>query len=277
MDLWEILKVSKGLPPDSLYDMLLAGILAKYATISGYPCILENSAGKPAVDYKIYGNTVQNGTPTPDGSIEAKSVGELVTEGENSGKYAVPIVSSGKNLFDANAKYEAGATTYNFTIKNLDTSKYYTCSTSFEKSVSTASVYFGGGNSTVNGVWKDEPKTFKPDSEGKIIVLIRYKISDGAEAIFNKIKSGEITVMVEEGASSTEYEPYQEPITTLIYLDEPLKIGDILKYTENVIERSDGTKESISLPRIQTLSGTTVITTDTDVQPYNMEITYKAR
>lgn len=39
------------------------------------PLTLDKSVGKPLRDYKIYGNTVRNGTPTPENPIEVQSVG----------------------------------------------------------------------------------------------------------------------------------------------------------------------------------------------------------
>lgn len=48
----------------------------------------------------IHGNSVQDGEPTPDNPIEVQSVGEKVTEGENAGKYKVPVKVRGKNLFE---------------------------------------------------------------------------------------------------------------------------------------------------------------------------------
>ena len=39
--------------------------------------------------------------------------------------------------------------------------------------------------------------------------------------------------MIEEGTTATDYEPYAEPVTTNIYLDEPLrKIGDYADYID---------------------------------------------
>ena len=62
--------------------------------------ILENTTGEKLVDYKIYGNSVQNGTPSPDKPVEIESLGDLVTEtGDvNYGKYKIPIRVGGKNL-----------------------------------------------------------------------------------------------------------------------------------------------------------------------------------
>lgn len=60
----------------------------------GYPCVFDNSKGRPLKDYKLYGNSIQDGTPNPDNPIEIHSVGDLVTDAESEyyGKYAVPIV-----------------------------------------------------------------------------------------------------------------------------------------------------------------------------------------
>lgn len=46
------------------------------ATAEGYPCILPKSVGNDTVDYSIYGNSVQDGTPSPDNPIEVESVGD---------------------------------------------------------------------------------------------------------------------------------------------------------------------------------------------------------
>lgn len=40
------------------------------------PLALEKSVGKPLRDYKIYGNSIQDGTPTPDNPVEVQSCGD---------------------------------------------------------------------------------------------------------------------------------------------------------------------------------------------------------
>ena len=70
----------------------------------GYPCKFDKSAGKALKDYKVYGNSTQDGTPTLDNPIEIQSVGDLVTDetSEYYGKYDIPIIVRGKNLFNIN-------------------------------------------------------------------------------------------------------------------------------------------------------------------------------
>ncbi|MBO5725586.1 MAG: hypothetical protein J6S00_00815, partial [Clostridia bacterium] len=70
--------------------LLLNG--GKWETTQGIPPLtLEKSLGKDLRDYKIYGNSFQDGTPTPDTPIEVESVGEY---DETTGKYKIPIISS---------------------------------------------------------------------------------------------------------------------------------------------------------------------------------------
>ncbi len=68
-----------------------------------YPLSIKSKRKGTLKDYRIYGNTVQDGEPSPDNPIEMQSVGELVTEGEHNGKYKIPVtVSAVNNLFDKN-------------------------------------------------------------------------------------------------------------------------------------------------------------------------------
>ncbi|MBO7240225.1 MAG: hypothetical protein J6V23_07065 [Bacteroidaceae bacterium] len=70
------------------------------------------------------------------------------------------------------------------------------------------------------------------------------------------------TIQIEEGTTETDYEPYVEPITTNIYLDEPLASGEVISYPKD------------NVPRLPTFKGTTIYEVDTSVQPSNMEVTY---
>lgn len=56
-----------------------------------YPLTIASKRLCKLKSYRIYGNSVQDGTPTPEAPIEVQSVGELVTEGENEGKYKIPV------------------------------------------------------------------------------------------------------------------------------------------------------------------------------------------
>ena len=97
MNLWEVLKASKtGLAPD-FYTRLLSDklILAgKIAELADVPPLYFKSDGEPLIDYTIYGNAAQNGTPTPDSPIMPQGTGDLETVGTKAGQYKIPISSA---------------------------------------------------------------------------------------------------------------------------------------------------------------------------------------
>ena len=65
-------------------------------SIVAHPLEIFSKKGKNLKDYRIYGNSVQDGVPTPEAPIEVQSVGDY---DEASGKYKVPVAVKGKNLY----------------------------------------------------------------------------------------------------------------------------------------------------------------------------------
>ena len=60
------------------------------------PLMLENCVDEESlISYTIQGNSVQDGTPSPETPVEVESVGEY---DEASGKYKIPVITRGKNL-----------------------------------------------------------------------------------------------------------------------------------------------------------------------------------
>ena len=55
--------------------MMLAAQIIK--TAQGYPVAINDCESGTAVDYTVYGNSVQDGTPTPESPVEIQSVGDL--------------------------------------------------------------------------------------------------------------------------------------------------------------------------------------------------------
>ena len=69
-----------------------------HTTVSGYPMTVTDHLGDETVlDYKIYGNSIQNGTPAADTPIDIQSVGDLVTDtaSEYYGKYDISLYVGG--------------------------------------------------------------------------------------------------------------------------------------------------------------------------------------
>lgn len=65
--------------------------------------LLKNTTGENLTNYRIYGNSVQSGIPSPDSLVSIQNLGDLVTDikDANYGKYKVSVKVSGRNLFDS--------------------------------------------------------------------------------------------------------------------------------------------------------------------------------
>ena len=158
----------------------------------------------------LVGNMSQTGTPTPTTPIQPSECGDL-----------------SENLFDKYGNYSVGTFTNNYTITGLKPNTQYTCSTNFTKTVGTASIYFGGGSSTTNGVWANSPNTQTSTAEGTLSLSLRFGSDAGAPAIYDDVIAGTIWIMVNEGSTPLSYEPYGYKLTissasttTPVYLGE---------------------------------------------------------
>lgn len=279
MNLWEILKTSKGLPPPDLETLLFArkisgqavgGSTLKTLTESGYPCMLEGSAGMPVLDYKIYGNSVQDGTPSPDNPVEVKSVGDLITEGEYSGKYKIPVVTSGENY-----KLVTTSIYLNEPLRKIGD---YADVIDFERGVAERKInkiVFDGtedfrAHSTLKGWFQLPDDTVLV---GRLACCTHFYYTYSASSM----SEGSFTTVNPIG-NTGRYVFNMSDETTL----DDFKIFLASEYAKGTpvtvyYALADPTTEPISIPTIPTFDGTTVISTDTEIQPSNMEIKFKAR
>ena len=198
----------------------------KEASAEGYPLELSNCKKyKPMRDLKIYGNSFQDGTPSPETPIEVQSVGELVTDESDSnyGKYKIPVVVKGINLFDktkvsegyindADGEYRpvADGTSYaSDYIEIPPNQKFYI---TFTPTHQWAAAY-DENKQFVKGMYGYGSAKTMPSNAKYIRITIKSEYID--------------TMQVQLGTTATPYEPYVEPIITNIFLDEPLrKLGD---------------------------------------------------
>ena len=239
-----------------IYNNIIVWFEKVLKTVTGYPITLENSTGDDLVDYKIYGNSVQNGEPTPENSVEVESVGDYDS---SKNKYIVPIKIEGKNMLDYISNLNAskngltsvinddgtitttGKPTSNWTqitsrieiTDILEDEETYTVSKMGTQSkiylevravnIETNEITYYSGSRTA--------KTFTVDKS-----TYKYDTSIITNTV-NLWGTEELTItegyMLEKGDTSTEFEPYYEPKIYNIYLDEPLrKIGDYTDYID---------------------------------------------
>ena len=205
--------------------------------VSGYPLSLKHSKGVDLINYKIYGKSVQDGTPTPDNPVEIQSVGDK-TINLYGGEQDIIINSllnyNPPSLFEA---FEAGKTYTMFCyIDNTEG----TAVSRFRMSV-------GKITDGVNGWNYNYSKTIIAGSKGWSLCAI--PIPDNYNGQLNLQLQGTGTVifkdiMLVEGSYTLNnlpsYEPYGykipvkvNDIITNIYLDEPLrKVGDYADYID---------------------------------------------
>ena len=226
-------------------------------------------------NYKIYGNSKQDGTPSIENPIEIKSVGSLVVDekDEHYGKYKIPVTISGKNLLkypyydktktingitftdnqDGSINVNGTATdnaSYVWSadlLKYLDRNKQYYLTGSPKESTHARYILV---NFFYGDTWVAEKGEY--DDRGLLLDFPNYDFEfDRVELrimINNKAKAENMVFypMIEEATSRTEYKPYSEPVTYNIYLNEPLrKLGDYADYVDlknkkvvrNVVEK----------------------------------------
>lgn len=224
-------------------------------TIAGaVPLTLSGTTGEPLVNYRLEGNSYQATTPTPEAPVEIESVGTLTDDG----KYKIPVVAQGKNLFDINNTSNWNSDNYYYYPIYVGANKTITASwdgdlttgQNFYLNIGNKSSQIGNGNAG-GGQWLYHKTStglcrqyvnIKADSEGYIYV----NISPYSTASLNRIKN----LQIEYGSTVTNYEPYKEPIITNIYLDEPLrKVGnyaDYIDFANGKVVRNIGYSQMLS-------------------------------
>ena len=238
-----------------------------YETREGTTFTLNNQTVK---NYLIYGNSVQNGTPTPDNPIEIESVGDLITSSNctgygsdacnNVGKYVIQVKSSGKNLFDTQNWYNWLRTFTTNYVKKTEIdgvsciyyrppgtyNKPYMQGQFKEKTQYTLSFrakgIVGTGVSTgfyfkyTDGTSSIRSVANKDEWDSYTLLSTAGKTIDHIEMVYNYNQGcyiDENSIQLEESATETSYESYVEPKITNIYLDEPLrKIGEYADYID---------------------------------------------
>lgn len=228
--------------------------------IIGVPPLSFVSNGENLVDYKIYGNTVSE-----------ESVGELVTEGEHSGHYCIPIVVAGKNLFDENTVTEDAflyindGTVRKNSSGTANVSGYVPIKKS-RKYILTFSAEFVPNGFTTVACYYDTSKQYTQQrdafatassSERYFFELVPQ--NDGYVRV--KYPSSAFNLQVEDSDSATDYEPHYESQTAAIYLNEPLEENESISMSDT----------GVSIP---TINGSNTLSIGTTVQPSNIYIKY---
>ena len=245
-------------------DKIMKGTLLVYGgwktlIASGVPpLVLTKCKGVDLVDYKIYGNSVQEGTPTPETPIEIESVGDKtknLIQIESFKPYeanGVTVTNNNDGTVTINGiptGYVGTNITGNLPNETLEILRNNICTFSgnYDNKQNVAlSLIFNLNNTTVkqfaihrytqNNYMNIDVRDIEFDRA--LVNIKRY--SDNIE-----IPNVVVKPQLEIGTIPTEFEKYgykipvkatneaRESVTTNIYLDEPLrKIGDISDYID---------------------------------------------
>ena len=224
---------------DKLYSTYLDAICDKVAErtveLSGIPPLSFTANGKPLTAWTITGNTVQNGTPTPDNPVEVFGCGDYDSD---TGMYKIPVVTRGKNLagnYTVSSGYyydDSGTPTpsdarFIRLIINVEPNTIYTISSNLK----FYSIWEFNNNTKISRRGGDNSNkyTIKTTKECNSLRISMSNTSGEADT------SAFEWIQLEKGSTATPYEPYHEPITTPIYLPTPLYSGEVM--------RSDGSRD----------------------------------
>lgn len=232
----------------------------KIADAEGVPCVMEYSKGKNLRNYEIYGNSVQDGTPSPDTPIEIQSVGDL-TKNLLPNDWESGFISTSSGANQSSSTYVRTKDYF-----KLDISKnYYISSDSIDTSA------------TISWYFYDENKNFIRrfvSYKNRTIGTSGCQVTIPTNTVFFRLvvltTDINIKVQIEEGSTATEYEPYHKykiPITVrgknlLPNSDwmsgthsngftEQTNVNYITEYTQNSISFNLAAWKGVSSPRFK--------------------------
>ena len=258
-------------------DAICDKVAKRTVELSGIPPLSFTAKGKPLTAWSITGNTVQNGTPTPENPVEVLGCGErtgniVAAEANHINpmvglsvvwkKGGSEMIINGKSTGGESARFatiELDAGTYTLSITGLD-----------ETGWSKTGFYLSGVDTA--RVQGERTYTITEPTSARLQFVV-----NASDVSYENRK---VTIMFTKTSTALPYEPYgykipvvtksdgAEPITTPIYLPTPLYSGEVMR-SDGTITRTDGTTETFTAPQIPPLNGTTVIDVDTAVKPEN--------
>ena len=192
----------------------------------GVPCVLERSKGKKMRNYEVYGNSVQDGTPSPENPVEIQSVGDLTT------KNLLP--NDWENGF---INTNTGVNQYSTTF--IRTKDYFTLDISKNYYISSNNL---NTNNVIYWYFYDENKSYVSSfasSNNRTVGISGQAVTIPENTAFYRLSidttDTTIKVQIEEGSTATEYEPYHKydiPISVEsknLFNDYSLAIANITK------------------------------------------------
>lgn len=180
--------------------------------LNGSSFDLTNTVNKKLHLINIFGNSIQNGEPTPENTIEIKSSGD-------NGYIVEKFVN--KNLYLGNAK-QSSATRLGVVSFKIKPNTTYTLNSS-NNSIQVINYYQDNNkDNIINTNWQTLPYTFTTPANCYYLAQLLRNSNNSNIALTDLTN-----YQIEEGSVATDYEPHQEQLYT-IPCQQPMRaIGDV--------------------------------------------------
>lgn len=197
--------------------------------------------GKLSYDTKYAGNTVQDGTPTPDSPVTIKTVtGSQTVKVMGKNLFLCPNMSSGTGI----TRTKLGDNSFKATVNSTDGNKY----TQIDYALSPNTTYYFSANISISGDsithtgavrpriegsyigWYNSGFSFTTGASGSVRFLFyNYSDNTGGATVNNTVTWSNI--QIEKGSAYSSYEPYQaKSYTVNLGSIELCKISDYQDY-----------------------------------------------
>lgn len=209
------------------YNSNEAGIISRSISSSDFTFELSEDTVYCRTFIRTSQDTICNNLTVYPMVVEGDTVGDF----EQYGKYKVPVTVSSKNLFDISNK-ELG---YYYDVNGTRVSSSYTCNSRFieanPNTTYTLTFFDGSGSSrsdTKRAHLFNKNNTWIKQVASKVVGVgvynsFSFTTTEDTAYICFTLGNDDINIQLEQGNTATSYVPYSAPVTTNIYLDEPIR------------------------------------------------------
>lgn len=187
-----------------------------------FPLTLNKCKGADLVDYKIYGESVQDGEPTPETPVEVESVGEKTKNLFNKSN-----VEQGSLMDATGEKINSNYRVRTKEFITLEAGTYIVSSSDVKIRIIHIYNYDSEKWEDKKGEGNYNDITFTLTKKSKIKIVFQYAYNNTTVITPDNVKNS--NVQLEVGSTVTEYEPYgykipvKASIKSLFYTD-PMKL-----------------------------------------------------
>lgn len=261
-------KDNAGIDTEYIYDKDGDIVFEKGFTreTSGTVPLTINGIGKDLKDWSITGNTVQNGTPTPENIVEVLGCGDYDSE---TGLYRIPVVTKSDGAEPITTPIYLPTPLYSSEVMRSDGSREVKWKklvlTGKENAVknsndSTNYLYYisMSGHKKINGFC-----SHLIGAGGAPISIIGFNMNSTFSVLYLNFGAD----IMKAQSSGNTVKGFKEYLAAQYAAGTPITLW---------YQLAEPTTETFTAPQIPTLNGTTVIDVDTAVKPTEMYTKYKS-